>query len=61
VWAKQWLYKQEHGKKAELPCPAKQAEELSAEDKLGYLSTQTWIMDRRNLVVVARRNQQVCR
>jgi hypothetical protein len=41
VWHKQWLFKQEHGKKAELPCPrAKQGEELSAEDKT-WLSKYT--------------------
>jgi hypothetical protein len=31
---------------------------MSAEDKLGYLSTQTWIMDREIWWVVARRNQK---
>jgi hypothetical protein len=41
--AKTVAFKQEHGKKAELPCPdAKQGEECPLRTKLGYLSTQTW-------------------
>jgi hypothetical protein len=40
-------FKQEHGKKAELPCPdAKQGEKNCPLRTKGYLSTQTWIMDR---------------
>jgi hypothetical protein len=52
-------FQAEHGKKAELPCPKRK--QKKAEDKLGYLSTQTWIMDRGNLVGGGCRESKVCR